>query len=509
MSIFTNISILPKRNYHKLGFQNDLTMQHFGVLYPMLCVEGVPGQVINHKHVDNLFFFPQFANVQHSYRLMTYYFYVPYRIIYWDWDKFFSQVNGQYQTPFVAPYVQWRDLYNRGTNHQWVAPCSLSDYLGVASLAYAATGQGGEVVNPLAWDSSDDDKLNTLPFRAYQKIWVDHFMDPEANYDVSAKSGLENIFPHGGGELVADFSFLFCLRSKCWNFDKFTTALKNTHIAGQKPTVSGTIDVDNLRELFSLNSFIELMARTSQRPQDLTHALYGVYPKDYRIDQAEFIRATSCDIVKGQILNHDAAGSSGLDDAQGFPVSTFRGGNIGGDFKYKPREHGLLIGLSTVVPQAKYFQGTKKLFRKLNPTDYYIPNFDNLGDQMVRNDELYQQVGVTSAEQTQNKSGFGFEPRYAELKYYDNEIHGYYRRLSYMMYHDAKQFSSLPSRNSRDFSHISNYESDNSGNAISDPCNLNRIFNVPVNSPKIGYSIYHQFHQLDPWSNNQLPRFSK
>lgn len=491
MSIFSSTAQVPKRYVHNLGFMNTLSMQNFGELYPILAKELVPGDVFKHKHACNMFFFPQNVNVMHGFKLKTYYFFVPYRVVYPDWDKFISQVNGQYQTPFVKPYIQARDLFNRGINHEYWCHGSLSDYLGMNSFDKSNTY--------LPWDSQNDNKIDTLWHRAYQKIYVDYFIDTEVNTHIALANFVnDTLIPRSGGEDVSSVSALnslLQLRTKCWSKDLFTTSLKNTRVAGQTPSISGTFNMDTFRQTAALDAFYQALMRIGQRPMEFIRGIFGVTPKDYRLDMAEFLGGDSVPIIKGTVVNHNASIGSDA-DAQGFIASEFKTGGISGKFKYRCREFGLLMGLATIEPDAVYFQGLPRQFSKQDPSDYFNPYFEHIGDQMTLNQEIYMSVmdSAQAAISDTNKQGFGFAPRYSEYKYFDNELHGLFRMPNaYLNYTAAKQFSSVPSRNSSAFSQI---QSPNG--SVADPCNLKRIFNITTGTPIAGVQFYHQFKSLRP-----------
>lgn len=497
MGIFSTTAVAPKRYVHKLGFMNTLTMQDFGVLYPMLAKELVPGDVIKHKHAMNMFYFPQSSNVMHGFRLKSYYFFVPYRIVWPLWDAFFSD----HLHTYIKPYAQARDFYNLGNGHQYWQHGSLADYLGMNSFP---KGQSGDT----AWDTSDDTRIDTLFFRAYQKVFVDHFIDQQvSNHNLFAQLVNETIIPHSGGEDTNNFPALFNLRSACWNKDLFTTALSRQQEGGA-PTISGTFDMSTLRVTAAIDKYRQILTRIGVRAKEFTRGIFGVTPSDYRLDMAEFLTATSDQIIKGQVVNHNA--STGSDaEAQGFIASEFKSGGISGNFKYKCREFGVLMGLACIIPDAVYYQGINRQFLKQDATDHFNPYFEHIGDQNVLNMEIYLSPKLVGSVTDPNKDVFGYAPRYSEYKYYDNEVHGLFRDAAYLDYHDAKSYSSKPIRSGTPFAQISNpIAADGSIYAqYKDFAGLKRIFNITEGTPIAGVQFYHKFDALRPMDRDSAVYF--
>lgn len=500
MSIFTTSEQVPKRNLFPLSFNNMLSIQDFGVLYPMLCKRGVPGDVFSHKHAMSMWFFPMSANCMHNFRVKTYYFYVPNRIIYKQWEEFLTQnwlvLSGQ-----VPPYVQLRDLINRKPSTSAPYFCDamqLADYLNLASF-------GTNMGNWAQADSTVDDKKSTLPFRAYQKIWRDYFVDEQVTDFVSDCNALDAIFETGSGENVNNFNQLFLLRAKSWKKDRFTTSLNNVVAGSVVPSLASTFTIEDFRQANSLTQFLEKLNRIGTRIQEFTRGVYGVTPKDYRLDMAEFLGASQTDVVKGVVYNNTPSSSGALEDSQGYMVSTARSGDVAGGWRYRVREHGWFMGLVCIEPQPVYFQGHDPKFHAMTPGQYFIPSFENLGDQAVRNDELYAVIPTTTAEDNQNKATFAYSPRYSELKYYDNEVHGWFRTPAGLEYHDARNFSQLYSRDSRSFSQITAINP-NVG-IPDDRSNLKRCMAVQ-SGPIAGMNIFHQFRSLRGMQYNATPRIT-
>lgn len=509
MGIFDVYVKKPKRNNFPLSYNNLFTIQDFGTLYPIMCKPAVPGDVFKHAHSVNLQFQPMSAHVQHRFRVNTYYFFVPNRILWPKWDEF---ISNDPSTPLPShPYILHEDLYNfpEGAPQNGLTCAdghgSLADYLGVVSAPYGSAGYS------YAWTYSDGQKINSLPFRAYQKIFNDYFMDEQAD----SLGSLFEDFDHSGQEQgqqgwSVDLP-LVALRSKCWNKDPFTTSLVYRTPNDYKPSVSGTITIEDLRNAGAATLFFERMMRSGKRPQEFLHATFGVKPKDYRLDMAEFLTASSSEIVLGQIMNSEA--TTGTDaQAQGYSVSTARSSSVAGGFRYKCREFGWYIGLLCIVPDAVYYKGLPRhYFSFEQPTDYPFPDFASLGDQAILNKEVDWYVPQSSSDAQHNDYVFGYAPRYWEYKYYPNEIHGLFKDNAYADYHCARQMGIYTPNRKSTFAFIEGHPNLFQGisypnGTFMDYDNLKRIFNISSGAFIATCNVFHQIHGLRPFPYSSIPR---
>lgn len=70
-------------------------------------------------------------------------------------------------------------------------------------------------------------------------------------------------------------------------------------------------------------------------------------------------------------------------------------------------EHGFLIGLAYIRPDADYFNGIRRTMVKGTDRyeDYYWPDFQNIGEQEIHNFELFAATGQI----VQNNNPFGYQ----------------------------------------------------------------------------------------------------
>lgn len=209
MSIFSKMPVKRlKKNSFDLSFDNKLTM-NFGDLVPCLVQECLPGDTFAHSHELFAQFAPLVSNLNQRFDIKVQYFFCPNRILYENWPKFLSGGDDGLDI-LVPPYVELTSLYHE-VEMMPIIPHGINtllDYMGMPSLE----ANGSFTV------LSSDMKINTLPFRAYQKIYNDWYRD-------------ENLIPEldiptaGGEELSTDLPMLFTLRKRAYFKDYFTGAL--------------------------------------------------------------------------------------------------------------------------------------------------------------------------------------------------------------------------------------------------------------------------------------------
>ena len=88
---------------------------------------------------------------------------------------------------------------------------------------------------------------------------------------------------------------------------------------------------------------------------------------------------------------------------------------------FEAKEHGYIMGIFSLVPHANYSSGARRhLISRRNNSDFAWPEFAGIGDQAVRVAEL-------NASAARGQDIFGYNQRYSEYKYHDDEVHGLLR----------------------------------------------------------------------------------
>lgn len=491
-SIFKQVeSKKLKRSVFDLSHERKMSL-NMGDLVPILCQEVLPGDSFRLNTEFLLRFQPMIAPVMHRVNVYTHYFFVPYRLV---WDEFQDFMTGSKngrvlpddQLP-VFPYIEEEpDLLGDRIYHG-----SLADYLGLPTLE-----QTDGYTNLF--------KFNALPFRAYQLIYNEWYRDQNLieEFDFSRSSGKVSNF-----ELLD----LMAIRKRAWEKDYFTSALPwaqkggEVHLPlgstapidyvangnswdvktvnGVPVSASGTLNstgvgggatdsplvvrdgtnstaatldprgtlladltdatsvtVTEFRRAVQLQRWLERNARSGTRYTESIMAHFGVRSSDARLQRPEYLGGGKSNVMFSEVLQTSESETTAQGNMAGHGVAV---GNMH-QFKRFFEEHGLIIGLMSILPNTTYQQGLPRLYRKFDKFDYFFPEFAHIGEQPILNSEIYHDFRADT-ESVSNSAEFGYTPRYSEYKYIPSTVHGDFRgNLNY--WHLGRIFNTRPSLN--------------------------------------------------------------
>jgi hypothetical protein len=196
--------------------------------------------------------------------------------------------------------------------------------------------------------------------------------------------------------------------------------------------------INQLRLAFATQKFLEIQARGGSRYIEVIKNHFNVTSPDARLQRAEFLGGGSSPVnisPVAQTSSTDATTPQGNLSAIGTTVLS------GHSFTKSFTEHTIVIGMVSVRTDLTYQQGLNRMFSRETIYDYYWPTLSTIGEQAVKNKEIYAQ-GSAADETT-----FGYQERYAEYRYKPSSITGKFRSNAtgtLESWHYAQEYSALP-----------------------------------------------------------------
>lgn len=458
---------MRKRHKFNLSHVNSTTCK-MGDIVPIMMVEALPGDTFQGDTKTFTRVAPLIAPVMHKAETMTATFYVPNRIMCPKLPEAMTGgPDGNDTTEF--PYVE-------------IAPTvgSLADYLGL----------------PL---SSTPLKVSALPFRAYAMIRNEYFrdqdlMDPvpvslEPGRDTTTSTDLlkaawaKDYFttarpwpqkgeainiplgdkapvmidtnsnngiplfrtvdnsgtawtPPGSLNITANDAYVEWGDSS--NNSDRVLHWSDGHTTGLSAYLDNvsTVTVDELREAFALQRWQEKRSLYGSRYEDLLR-FWGLNPQDSRLQHPELISVRRSLLQFSEVLQTTPnSDGSGVGNMAGHGVGASRTGR----WRYYCHEHGWIITVMIVRPQAVYTQGIERHWTRWSRFDYWNPELQHIGQQEVLNKEVYADGSADDEEV------FGYQNRYDEYRRGKNHVSGEFRTtLNY--WNMARIFENRPALN--------------------------------------------------------------
>ena len=199
-----------------------------------------------------------------------------------------------------------------------------------------------------------------------------------------------------------------------------------------------TFNVADLRLVFQIQKWLERNARAGARYVEFLGAHFGVHPRDDRLQRPEYIGGSKAPVIISEVLqtsSTDATSPQGNQAGHGISGSaTFCG-------SYTAQEFGLIMGIMSVMPRSAYSQGIDRQWLRRTKYDFYFPEFANLSEQAIERGEIF-----TNSVEAENKTIFGYQGRYDELRVKRNLfVAG--MRDTFDYWHLGRKFSSAPELN--------------------------------------------------------------
>ena len=196
-----------------------------------------------------------------------------------------------------------------------------------------------------------------------------------------------------------------------------TTVYPDNLYADMSTVSAATINA--LRQAFQYQGILETDARGGTRFTEFLMAHFGVTAEDYRLQRPEYLGGDTCRMTVAPIAQTSATGLTGGTSPQGNLAAFAVGGHKGVHFTKSFVEHGCIIGYVRARCDMTYQNGLHRRFTRQTRYDFYLPSLAHLGEQVVRQDEIFFDGVVANG-----AVAWGYQERWAELRYHPSSISG-------------------------------------------------------------------------------------
>ena len=215
---------------------------------------------------------------------------------------------------------------------------------------------------------------------------------------------------------------------------------ENSGLIGVQSAIAQAATINQLRIAFQIQKFYEQQARGGSRYTEVVRSFFGVTSPDARLQRPEYLGGNRVPINVNQIVQQSGTESSGT--PQGTVVGQSLTTDKHSDFTKSFTEHGLIIGVMVARYDHTYQQGLNRLWSRKDKFDFYWPVFANIGEQAIKNKEIFAQGN------DKDNEVFGYQEAWAEYRYKPNMVTGEMRSAyaqSLDVWHLADDYSTLPS----------------------------------------------------------------
>ena len=476
------------------------TSFNVGDIVPFFVDEVLPGDTFNVDTSKVVRLQTLLTPVMDNIYLDTYFFFVPNRLTWSHWKQF----NGENMESAWIPQTEYEIP-------QITAPASggwsvgtIADYLGiptgvpnlsVSALPFRAYAL---VMNEWFRDENLSDPLvvpvddatvvgvNTgtfvtdvvkggLPYKAakYHDYFTSCLPSPQKGPDVLIPSATSGVYPVVTKDEVHDpggFTLSGVYGSNPTSFTELnvftgnylipSVSVSNVGVTG--PNSSGTFDptnlwaessgglgasINQLRMAFQIQKLYEKDARGGSRYIEILKSHFGVTSPDARLQRPEYLGGNRVPININQVVQQSATASG--ETAQGTVTGMSVTTDTHSDFTKSFTEHGFVIGVMVARYDHTYQQGLERFWSRKDRFDYYWPVFANIGEQAVKNKEIFAQgpAKVDSAGAVIDDQVFGYQEAWADYRYKPSRVTGEMRSQyaqSLDVWHLADDYSALP-----------------------------------------------------------------
>lgn len=197
-----------------------------------------------------------------------------------------------------------------------------------------------------------------------------------------------------------------------------------------------------LRQLWTDTLILEKMTRTDGSYGQFVNSFFGTDPSHWVNHRPTYVGGSYQPIVFTEVLQSTPSAEGGTLGTVGGKGISSSSSHLG---SFSCTDFGCAMVIMSIMPDTYYSQGIMREHLYLTQADFPLPERSLLGPQPVYAEELYATpAGLYT------KSLFGYQSRFDELRYRQNEVHGDVADLdnaSFSPYVQQRKFSQKPNLN--------------------------------------------------------------
>lgn len=204
--------------------------------------------------------------------------------------------------------------------------------------------------------------------------------------------------------------------------------------------------INELRQAFQLQKFYEREALGGSRYTELIRSMFSVTSPDARLQRPEYLGGMRRRLNVNQIVQQSETNTTPQGNLAAISLTT----DHYDGFRKSFTEHTIIIGVMCCRYKHSYSQGLNRMFSRKTRFDYYWPLMANLGNQAVKNKEIYLQGSTAVDPDTGNPFDdevFGYQEAWYDYRYHPSAITGEMRSTyaqSLDSWHFGDDYSSMP-----------------------------------------------------------------
>lgn len=451
-------------NWMNLGF-NHKTTSTMGLLTPIFCEELYPGEKVRLRTTINKRFAALYLPIMHTCQYTIDYFYV-------TCEQLF-QNNRQFQVFMsedpINPVIEWAWFYYKRASAIYTD--GILNYMGFN----APPGSGTLIFQTV---------VGAMPVAAYVKIYDEYYRN-----DQIQPPRFEPLAPGDNTDTIEGMMLNQRAYRRNWPRDYYTSATltpilgenvlipsfatdpetglaipqRILELDGDQPSssplavnVAGFLSSDagvervlqlssTIRDFRYANDMQEFLERhlraggtsldgAAVRWNDFVKANFNWNPNPLMIDRPVWIGGYRGDVFIQEVMSTAEAG--------GFTVGQYAGQALAMDgtpyFTYTSPDYGFIMGIYTCYPKASYYSGLDNMWRRETKMSYMWEQFAYIGDQPIRNKEVWFSWYTSDA--AWNDEIFGYLPQGAQFRYNNDIVSGQMRTL-WESFHLGRKFT--------------------------------------------------------------------